>query len=80
MSMPATVALSPAALGMAERKVERAIELWGECLKTGQWPGYNSVTVTVDPPGWSEKRWLEREDREQADGELARKWLNWQAP
>lgn len=80
------VGLPPAALDMAERKVEEALRWWGWCLDNNSWPGYSARTAFVDPPAWAEKSWLEREERdaldrkEQGDEALFRRALDWQAP
>ncbi len=57
------VALSPAALALAERKCHRALELWRHCLDTGTWPGYPERICYADLPPWEETRWMEREGR-----------------
>lgn len=58
------IGLSPAALDLAERKVETAIAFWGWCLKNDCWPGYPARTAYIDPPGFHEQRWLGREARD----------------
>lgn len=77
-------ALTPAALDMADRKVEAALDLWAWCLKRNEWPGYPGRTVYVDPPVWHERQWLEREERQSADAERGTDWkdkmLKWQKP
>jgi hypothetical protein len=54
------VGLSPLGLDMGERKLNRAVELWGECLDTGCWPGYPAGEVFIDPPGYHDVEWQER--------------------
>lgn len=44
--------LSPDALGLAHQKVQLAIDIWRECLRTGYWPGYPLRTVSIDAPKW----------------------------
>lgn len=46
------VALAPDALALAHRKVARAIDLWRECLATGDWPAYSHRTCFVEAPPW----------------------------
>lgn len=58
------IALTPASLDMADRKVKAAINLWGWSLQAGKWPGYPTRTCYVDAPGYEETRWLEQEARE----------------
>jgi hypothetical protein len=62
----ASIAFTPAALDLAERKALAAIELWRQCMETGEWPGYPKRTAYIDPPAYEEYRWLEREERERA--------------
>lgn len=58
------IGLPPAAIDLAERKVEEAINYWGWCLKNDSWPGYPARTAYVDPPAYHEARWLDREARD----------------
>ena len=44
------VGLSPTFLHMAESKLDRAMQLWGDCTMTNCWPGYPSRVAWVDPP------------------------------
>jgi hypothetical protein len=37
-----------------------ALELWGRCLRTGDWPGYPRRTVYAEVPAWTQTRFLER--------------------
>jgi hypothetical protein len=54
---------TPTALAMADRDINRAIFMWGWCLKNNRWPGYRPETAWVDPPAWKERGFLEREER-----------------
>lgn len=78
------IALTPAALDMADRKVDEALSLWAWCLKENKWPGYPARTCYVDPPVYQERAWLEREDRKTTHAKPGKKeaesWLHWQAP
>lgn len=58
------ISLEPGWLILANRKVEAAIELWAQCLKTDRFPGYPTRTCYVELPPWEEAQWLEREMRE----------------
>lgn len=51
----ATHRCGPAAAGIADRAVERAIALWGHCLKRGEWPGYSCETAWHEAPPWHEQ-------------------------
>lgn len=53
--------LSPAALALANEKVQWAIDTWRECLRTNTWPGYPQRVATLDPPAWAEAQWLDRD-------------------
>lgn len=58
------IGLMPGALDLADRQIERAIHLWGECLRTGQWRGYPRRTAWIDAPAWHEASLMAREVRE----------------
>ena len=55
------VSLDPSAMELANRKVNYALTLWRECLKSGRWPGYPSVTCHAEPPPWEQARWMAQE-------------------
>lgn len=57
------IELTPAALDMAEERVEEAIDLWGKCLAADRWPGYPAVVCHIDPPGYEVARHEERKGR-----------------
>lgn len=38
---------------IAENEVERAVNLWGQCMRTGEWPGYAQTTAHVEAPAWA---------------------------
>lgn len=57
------ISLMPAAVELAQHKVERAISLWRSCLLSGTWPGYPNRTCYVDAPIWHEQQYLERDAR-----------------
>lgn len=46
------VALSPAMLAIAEKKVERAIAIWTRCLAENRWPAYDSRIHYAEPTPW----------------------------
>lgn len=52
---------SSAAMDIARRKVQAAIDLWRECLEADEWPGYPPRVEYADLPPWEEAAWLERE-------------------
>jgi len=58
------VELDAAAQEIGRKKVAYAIDVWGRCLSTGNWPGYPSKIATVEYPSFAENAWLARELRE----------------
>lgn len=44
--------LTPEALHKAKADVDLAIEIWAECLRTGEWPAYPQRVQLVDLPAW----------------------------
>ena len=70
-------ALPPAERQIADRKVELAIQKWGECLYTETWPAYPNVTCYLEAPGWQRAKWEEREARGEFPNEVL---LHWQRP
>ncbi len=57
------IELTPAALGMAQRRIDEAIRLWSWCLERDKWPGYPPFVMHIDPPVYVESAWLEHEER-----------------
>lgn len=55
------VSLAPDALDLANRKVNYALTLWRECLETGRWPAYPTVTCYAEAPPWEQARWMAHE-------------------
>ena len=47
------IGLSPEFHAMAEQKVIRGIDLWGNCMASGEWPGYPPRICWIDPPAWA---------------------------
>jgi len=43
---------APSLAALADAQVERAIGIWRECVKTGQWPGYAPFTAHIEAPPW----------------------------
>jgi len=78
------IALTPATLALAERKVEYAIELWRWCLTNDRWPGYPNRTCYIDVPPWHESQWLGREEHAriaaEAGDDLKKMMIEWQRP
>jgi len=81
----AVVELSGAALEIGRKKLRRARAIWRQCLDANDWPGWSSEIAIVDPPGWHETAWLDRESREadyrQRHGrDILAAALRWQSP
>lgn len=53
------VSLSDAALAVAQMQIRRARELFKDCIRRNEWPGYADDVVTLDLPPWAEKEALE---------------------
>lgn len=56
------VSVPPAALALANRKIEWALTTWQECLSSGHWPGYPAQVCWADPPTYAETAWLDHEE------------------
>lgn len=59
--------LTPEAMAFAAKRVDRAVEIWKECLSKSDWPGYSKKVVYVTPPRWAENAQIEREINEAAE-------------
>src|SRR5262249_40278303 len=46
------IELDAEAVSIGTRKVERAIRVWAECLKTGIWPAYAPLVHRVELPAY----------------------------
>ena len=44
----------------ARHKCAEARRIWGECLKTGHWPGYPARIATVGAPTYHRQKWADR--------------------
>jgi hypothetical protein len=53
--------VSPHDRALAEAQVDYAINTFGECLRTGVWPGYSNKIERITSPAYVEQAWLERE-------------------
>lgn len=50
----------PDVLALADDKVDKALQIWRQCLKTGDWPGYDKRVATAELPPFEEIKWMER--------------------
>lgn len=46
------ISLDPAAWAIADDKVQRAIETWKRCMKSGKWPAYTNRICYATPTAW----------------------------
>jgi hypothetical protein len=60
------VGLPPAALALANDKLDYALATWKRCLANDDWPGYPRQVCYVDTPSYVEYAWLEKEAMEVA--------------
>lgn len=78
------VGLTPAALALADRKMDEALGIWRQCLTTGKWPGYPARTCWIDAPSYHETAITERQRRGEIygmnDKEMFAAMMDWQAP
>jgi hypothetical protein len=77
--------LSESAIAVGQKKARRAAEMWRHCLDTNVWPGFSTEIAIVDPPGFWEANWLEREsyeaDHKRRTGtDILAAAMAWQAP
>ena len=55
------VGMGPDFLWNGRSKVERAMSIWAECMRTGRWSGYPDRIVYPILPAWEEARSVEKE-------------------
>lgn len=53
--------MGESALTMGRKKLDAAVTMWRQCMRSGRWPGYTSRIVIPDYPGFRESQWLDRE-------------------
>jgi hypothetical protein len=41
-------------------KAREAQRIWGECLRSGEWPGYRAQVAVVGAPAWYNSKWENR--------------------
>jgi hypothetical protein len=57
-------------LAVGNAKLDRALEMWRDCLASGLWPGYGREVHVAEPPSW-ELRWLDNHQEFEEDAWLA---------
>lgn len=50
------VELSEQAMFAASVKVDTALSLWNQCMRTGEWPAYDTAVYVAEIPGWQRPR------------------------
>lgn len=58
---------------IADGKIERALVKWGNCMKSGKWPGYPAQTCLVSPTAWQlaeHEQWKAIDDLEIKPGDV----------
>lgn len=55
------IGVSPAMRALGEAKRLRALAIWSECMKSGEWPAYDLRIHWLEPEPWQETKWMERE-------------------
>lgn len=55
------IGLPPAFMALGDVKVQRAIDEWRECMRSGSWPGYPHRICWIEPPSWSINQRVEAE-------------------
>jgi hypothetical protein len=53
--------MSESAMTMGRKKLDAAVSLWRQAMRTGQWPAYSRHAVFAEYPPWAESAWLNRE-------------------
>lgn len=57
----AAVELSEHWLTMGRKQLQRAVDIWSDCMAAKMWPGYPAEVIHPEFPGYAESRWLARE-------------------
>lgn len=65
------VGLDPVARQIAQEKVDRAINIWRQCLESNKWPAYPRQTAYVAPPGWIMQQWEDQKINNESLGDTA---------
>jgi hypothetical protein len=48
-------------LTMGRKQVATAVNIWRQCIESGNWPAYTARSIVPVFPGYKEKQWLDRE-------------------
>lgn len=47
------IGLTPSWEAVGQAKVSRAMDMWAECMKRGEWPAYERRVMWAEPPAWA---------------------------
>lgn len=79
-----TAEMDAAFLETALMRRERALTIWGRCLRENRWPGMISKTIKLECPEWHERNLIAEKDAENAakdaGSDLLEMMRHWQAP
>lgn len=51
--------LAPSAIALADRKIDRALAIWKDCLERDEWPAYDGI-ASIEADSWRQADFLER--------------------
>lgn len=53
------IGLSNTFIEIADQKVNDAIEIWTDCIKSGTWPSYSDSVHYAEPPSWALSQYMQ---------------------
>jgi hypothetical protein len=66
-------ALDPEAADLARQKVDAALAVWAQCLRSGVWPSYSSLIHYHGAKPWEINAWEEKQEHANQAREIARR-------
>lgn len=67
------VSLPPAYQALGDDKIEEAIKLWSQCMRTSEWPAYTNRIMYPDLKPWQESEWIEKKMQEPAESSMTQR-------
>lgn len=64
----------------AQHKCAEARRIWGECLRSGNWPGYPPRIAVLGAPTWHRKKWEDRFEQIKPSHQTLARAAAWQSP
>ena len=55
------VGMDPKAFEIGGQKIETALAIWAQCVKSNRWPAYPTRVCYPELPAWEELRWLDEQ-------------------